>query len=267
MSGAPCDAPAPGLYLYGIGARPGPDLTAAIDAVTGITGTPPFVLELGERAVIASHHPGGEILQTRRRMLAHTRVLEAAMSAVPVLPMRFGLVGGTEAEVAGLVAAHEHEIEAQLARIAGRVEIGLRVSFPREAALSALLSDHGELIAERDRLQRRGADAHFERIELGRRVAEVLDRRRTDAQAALAARVAPLCERHVLRPPEEDVEVLRAECLVAREDEPGFAEAIAREAAQSAFAPGAEPLIRLVGPVPPFHFVDLSLVRPGAEAA
>lgn len=257
----------PGLYLYGLASDPGPGLAAALEGVDGLGGERPALLGLGGRAVIASPHECGEILQTRRRMLTHTRVLEAAMSAATVLPMRFGLVASDMADVEAMIAEHAADIDTQLARIEGQVEIGLRIRFPREAALAALLAERPELAAERDRLRGCGAGAHFERIELGRRVAEGLDRRRTEAQRQLAARIAPLCTDHLLRIPEEDVEVLRAECLLPADAEPGFAAAVQAAVAPCAFAPGAEPAIRLVGPVPPYHFVDLVLRRPGVEAA
>jgi len=257
----------PGLYLYGLASDPDPDLAATLEGVDGLSGERPALLGLGGRAVIASPHECGEILQTRRRMLAHTRVLETAMSAATVLPMRFGLVASDMADVEAMIAEHAADIDTQLARIEGQVEIGLRIRFPREAALAALLAERPELAAERDRLRGRGAGAHFERIELGRRVAEGLDRRRTEAQRQLAARIGPLCTDHVLRTPEEDVEVLRAECLLPADAEPGFAAAVQEAVAPCVFAPDAEPAIRLVGPVPPYHFVDLVLKRPGVEAA
>lgn len=263
---APSDT-SEGLYLYGLAASANPALAAVLDGHSGIAGAPPRLLDLGGRGVIASPHPPGEVLQTRRRMLAHTRVLEAAMTAGPVLPMRFGHVATSAGSVAALVEAHAERIDSQLARLAGHVEIGVRVRFQREAALSALLAVRPDLVAARDRLQGRGAEAHFERIELGRRVAEALDRRRTEAQHELAVQIARLCTDHVLRAPEDDVEVLRAECLVPAEDEPCFAATVHEAAARSAFAPGADPLIRIVGPVPPFHFVDLALARPDADAA
>jgi hypothetical protein len=257
----------PGLYLYGLASGHAPGLADTLEGVTGLGGERPVLLGLGGRAVIASPHECGEILQTRRRMLAHTRVLEAAMSAATVLPMRFGLVASDMADVEAMIAEHAVDIDTQLARIEGQVEIGLRIRFPREAALAALLADQPGLAAERDRLRGHGAGAHFERIELGRRVAEGLDRRRTEAQRQLAARIAPLCTDHVLRPPEEDVEVLRAECLLPADAEPGFAAAVQAAIAPCAFAPGAEAAIRLVGPVPPYHFVDLVLRQPGVAAA
>jgi hypothetical protein len=256
-----------GLYLYGLAAGDDAALAAALTGVDGVAGASPTLLDLGGRAIIASPHPCGEILRTRRRMLAHTRVLEAAMQVATVLPMRFGLIASDRADVAAMVADHAAAVDAQLARIAGQVEIGLRVSFPREAALAAVLADRPDLAAARDRLRGRGASGHFERVELGRQVAEALDRRRTESQRALAARLAPLCTDHVLRTPEEDIEVLRAECLLPAEAEPGFASAVQQAVSHCTFAPGAEPSIRLVGPVPPYHFVDLVLGRPGAEAA
>ncbi len=256
-----------GLYLYGLTPGVSPSVAGALRGVPGISGTPPGFFEVGGWGVIAEPHACGEIPRTRRRMLAHTRVLEAALAEAPVLPMRFGLVADSAQEVTDLVTANSGRIDAQFARIAGRLEFGLRVRFPRQSALDGLLAERPDLAAARDRLRGRGAEAHFDRIDLGRHVAEALERRRTDAQRVLISAVAPLCVDHVLRPPEDDVELLRAEVLVDAEGQSRLAADVERAAHGTGFAPGAEATVRLVGPVPAFHFVDLSLGEPGAEAA
>lgn len=255
------------IYLYGIADAPAERVAKSIEGHAGISGAPPLALVCGGHTVIVTPHDGSEILRTRRRMLAHTRVLEAATAEATVLPMRFGLVAECEEALAGLIEAHAPAIATQFARIAGHAEVGLRISFPREAALRALLAAEPAIAAERDRLAGRGAEAHFARIDLGRKVAEALERRRTAAQRRLLADLPAEAADHVLRAPESDVEVLRAECLLRNGGGDALAERMLDCARACGFAPGAEPEIRLVGPVPPFHFVDLALTPPGAEAA
>ncbi|MEO1678556.1 MAG: GvpL/GvpF family gas vesicle protein [Pseudomonadota bacterium] len=258
----------PGLYLYGLFRGSGPDLERALFEVKGATNGAPELRDLGIAAIIAGGHDGSEILQTRRRMLAHTRVLETAMAYGTVLPMRFGLVAEDMATLSAMLASHAEAIAARFDHLAGQVELGLRVSVPRAAALDAVLAAEPALAAARDRLMGRGAEGHFDRIELGRAVAEALERRRTRAQSALIRELAGAVTDHVLRAPEDDCELLRAECLVPAGAADDLAATVERAAAALDFAPGAEPAIRLVGPVPAFHFVDLALApSAGREAA
>lgn len=255
------------VYLYALLVADAERAAAALDQAAGVTGSPE-VHRVGSVLVVASAHDGSEILQTRRRMLAHTRVLERLLPLGPVLPMRFGLVAESMARVDQLVGARQGDIERAVARVAGKVELGLRISWPREAALAALLASDPALAAARDRLTGRGAEAHFDRIALGRRVAEALDRRRTDTQRRLLAAIAPHCSAHVVKTPEEDVEALRVECLVDAGEQDRLAEIAEDAAAGSGFAPGADPVVRVVGPVAPYHFVALDLMpAPTDEAA
>jgi hypothetical protein len=252
-------------YLYGL--MPAACAPAGrISEVEGLQRAPVAVCPVGDVAVIRSDHDGSEIRRTRRQMQAHTRVLERLVELGPVLPMRFGLVATTLDELAPLIRAAGDRIADEFARIDGQVEIGVRIGWPREAALARLLEAEPALARARDRLVGRGADAHFERIDLGRRVAEALDRRRTAAQHAIVPQIARLCTDHVLRVPESDVEAVRMECLLPAGAEGDLAAAAETAAASVDFAADAEPEIRLVGPLPPFNFVELSL-WPDGEAA
>lgn len=254
-------------YLYGLTRQVEPALEDALRDLAGATSGAPKACILAGRSVVIGAHDGSEILQTRRRMLAHARVLEAMMGVSPVLPMRFGHVAADVAVIDALLSTHHSEIETQFDRIGHHVEVGLRVRMDRRTALTAMLEEMPSLVAARDRLAGRGAEAHFDRIDLGRRVADALDARRTRAQHGLAAAIAKACEDHVLKAPEDDVELIRAECLVAPDALEALAEIADRAARASGFAPGAEPEVRLIGPVPPFHFIELSLALPEEAVA
>lgn len=258
-----CDS----LYLYGIADGDADEVREAIAEAGSVTPAPPEVRRAGRWLILVSPHDGSEILQTRRRMLAHTRVLERAMTRATVLPMRFGHVAEGAAALAGQLAAHDDRIAARISALRGRAEFGLRVSVPREPVLAAILDDDPRLAAQRDRLVGRGHAAHYEKIELGRRVAEALERRRTDAQHRLAAELSGLCESHVLKAPEEDVELLRAECLVPADRAGAVAARVEAAASALGLAGAQEVSVRLVGPVPPFHFVELSLAPEAAGGA
>jgi len=249
-------------YLYALLPGQGPLPLDSLAQMTGVKGAAVDVSPVGPYHLVHSAHDGAELLRTRRLMLAHTRVLEALLGACPLLPMRFGLVAESLAEIDALVREAQPRIDAEFARITGNSEIGLRISWPRDRALSRLLEVDPTLARARDALLGRGAEAHFDRIELGRRVAEALERRRTDAQSALLRHLAPLCRDHVLRVPEEDVEVLRMECLVPEAGGEDRVVAAALEAAATVdFAGAEEPMVKVVGPVPPFNFVNLPLLQ------
>lgn len=248
------------LYAYAI-VRP--DRAAPPPGVTGIGGTPVALLPAGPFAVIAGPAPEGEVRRTRRNLLAHVKVLEAALGHGPLLPMRFGVVAAGREALAAHVGRHADALAALLERHDGVAEFGLRITFPREAAMAALAARRPDFAATRARLLREGA-GRLAYADLGRAVAEALDDARKTAERALMALLRPLARDAVLRAPESDVEVLRAEFLLPLGAEDAFAATAAERAAALPFGGGAVPELRLVGPVPAYSFVSLALDAPVA---
>ena len=246
------------IYLYGLAAADNSTLSAALSGLTGLQG-PLRLARVGLWTLVYSNHDNQEILPKRRLLLAHTKVLESILPVGTVLPARFGLVATDLEQVTALIDENTDQITEQFRKVAGAVELGLRVSFPRQAALQAALQSNQSLRAEQAALRQSGPEAHFAIAAFGGRLAELVDRRRGDAQRALLADLRPLARDHILRKPEEDTEVLRAEFLVTETDQDTFQEAVVAAAAKLDFAAGEDPLIQVIGPVPMYHFVRLNL--------
>lgn len=248
-----------GWYLHGLARGDASELRAALADEPGATGQPE-VSAIGPILVIHAPAPEGEVPTTRRRMLGHARVLERAMGAADVLPMRFGHVARDPALLDPVLREAAPEIEVEFSRLSGRIEIGVRLSVAREAALAALVRDVPNL-------QRRAAEARRAgltgQIDFGRHVAEALDRARQAAQRRMIDALRPLTEDVVPGTPESDVELLRAEFLLDRRSESEFTAAVQAAALDEASRLGCEPVLRLVGPSPAYHFVKLALVAPG----
>ncbi|PJI91434.1 gas vesicle protein GvpL/GvpF [Yoonia maricola] len=246
------------IYLYGLAAAEETVLSGMLTHAQGLQG-PLKLAHIGPWCLIYSDHDDQEILPKRRLLLAHTRVLETVLPICTILPARFGLVAQDLAQVSALVEENATEITAQFAKVTGAIELGVRISFPRQVALDAALQSDTQLYAQQVALRKRGPEAHFAIAEFGGRLADLLDQRRGVAQRATLAALRPLTRDHVLRKPEEDTEVLRAEFLVDANAQDSFQDAVAATAAKLDFAPGAEPLIQMIGPVPMYHFVRLNL--------
>lgn len=253
-------------WLYGL--LRVPDLAARLEAspVEGLAG-PVQALDLGGIALAFSACDGQPVPQRRRFLKGHAQALEALMEHGPLLPFRFGHIARDLGRIERLIEASRAGIETEFATLAGKAEVGLKVEFDREAALARMLAEIPELARQRDRLMARGGGERMAQIELGRRVAETLESRRTAAQRALLRKLAPLAANHVLHSPEEDVQLLRAAFLLPQEGVEAFAAAVEEAAIACGFA-DTPPRIRLVHPTPPFHFVSLSLGdTPDSEVA
>ncbi len=191
-------------------------------------------------------------------MLSHARVLEAIVTCAPVLPMQFGVVCPNIAEIKSVSMKSEDAL-AELDRLEGRAEWGVRVAADRDAMIAVLASERPELRQAYRQAADRGAAGHYDRVELGRRVGRLLSERRAQAETALLRRLAPLADAHKRKPHETDGEILRAEFLLPLNREEAFAEAVAAAGAELATCDGVAPNIRIVGPAPASHFVNLRI--------
>lgn len=242
------------LYLYGL-LDPESD-PGALTEMEGVGGRV-SVAPCGKLCLIHGWSEEEEILPRRRDLLAHARVLEAAMAFGTVLPMRFGMVSPSAADIHERIACRADQVDQALDHLRGRVELGIRITAPEEAALSATLAREPSLRQARQRLAT-GAD-HFQKIEFGRKLGEAMARHRAEGQKQALAQLAPMVVDHVLRAPESDAEVLRAEVLVDRAHIEDFSTGLEGLCADLTFA-GPTPCDgRIIGPGPAFSFVKLVL--------
>lgn len=254
------------LYLYGL-IEPDERGNCIPDQIpVGVTGAVQ-IQEVTEGLLVFGADADDDILPKRRNLLAHTRVLEAFNPGNTLLPMRFGMTSPSMERVTDVLAAQRAEVAAAFDAIRGAVELGLRVSFPKDAALSQTLVDHPDLAAERARLAAFSKPPHFETAEFGRRLGEALDRRRQQAQKAVVSALSDRLRRYVLRAPEDDAQVLALDVLVETDQQDRLAAELSKAVEGLRFAPSAEPWIRVVGPIPPYSFVQLNLGEADRDAA
>ena len=240
-----------------------PRIPEGLDGVTGAVSA----VRCGERFLVYGAHDGEEILPRRRLLLSHARVLEQAMETGTVLPMRFGMTCGSIEEVEGMLDARRGDIETAFDRIRGHVEVGVRAAAPEGAALEAALAHDPVLRSQRNALMTRTRHDHFATAEFGRALSEAVAARRDLAQQAMLEHLLPSAVDHIVKSPETDFEVLRAEFLIQRSEYEVFAARVEEAVDTLGFAGPNGCSAQLVGPGPAFHFVVLNLAEPGTEEA
>lgn len=238
-------------YVYGV-TRSG--VSGELPAAAGIEGRPVARVEHGPVAALVSVAPSGPVKANRRNLLAHTEVLQAAVTSNCVLPMRFGVVMPSEEAVAQeLLAAHEDVLAEQLRTFDGLVELDLKVTCPEEVLLRGILSERPDLADLRESIRGRPADAtYFEQLRLGELVAAAVEEKRGALLRHTLSRLEPLALSTEVGEPAHEHMLVNVAFLVDREAVGAFdheAEALARE-----LGPGMR--CKYVGPLPPFHFVD-----------
>lgn len=240
------------LYLYAL-------VPADADGEAGCRGlddAPLCHIASGHVAVVASEVTRPVIRPERRHIASSQAVQRKLLDRGDVLPMAFGTVAADRTAVIRLLESRQAEFAALLARVAGKVEMGLRVSLCPGRVFRIVLEREPALKAQRDRTLRASRRASRDQlIRTGQMVEAALDRLRADVRGT----VAESLQRHavdieVLTPRSEDV-LADLACLVPRVEAPLFAQWVAEAAADF----GEEFIFDYSGPWPPHHFGSLHL--------
>jgi hypothetical protein len=253
------------LYVYGLVEDAGAITGASSDPCLGqgIGAGEVRLMQAGQLTALVSDIPPGPVAQTRRNMVAHTSVLERAISRTDILPLRFGTVATDPAAFSRCIGTHDGKFRQAFRDIAGRVELGVKASWREGVVFSDIIAADEELCRMRDRLRRLPAtETYYERVELGRRVEAALDRHRMVETAAIVAELAPLVEREAELHNLDNDMILNRAFLVRRENEKLF------DARMQAVAERCSDRVnfRYVGPVPPYNFVRLQVSWLGGAA-
>jgi hypothetical protein len=110
-------------YVYGLAQ---PRETHLPEALQGLHGSPVRLEAVGSFEAIVTDFTVGVLKTDRESVLAHERVLQAAMETATPLPFRFGAVLGEE-RLATFVSQNVDVLQADLARVRGMVQMTARL--------------------------------------------------------------------------------------------------------------------------------------------
>jgi len=213
-----------GKYIYAIVAAGASDIVG----IPGIGGHPLSVIAEGRVAAVVSDVGPGRIRPERRNLGAHQNVLKTLLDLSPVpLPMSFGIVGESSAGVRRMLARNQAAILEQLQRVAGKVEMGLRVRWDVPNIFEFLVDTHAELRDMRDRIVGSGRMAtHDEKIEIGSMFDRTLNRDRARLTEEVQQFLYPVSAEMKVNKCKDEYEVMNLACLVRREHLDAFSNAI-----------------------------------------
>jgi len=246
-----------GRYLYGLIRSDEEVEFGAIGlAHDGGPGRVRTVLVDSMGAVLSDFTVGGRLLPLRKNLEPHNQVLREVMRTTTVVPMTFGHVARSDEAIKKLLRLHREAIGTQLDRVAGCVEMGLKVKLDVENVYDHVVRIDPELKARRDQVFGPGAQAgQNEKMELGKLFEERLNQERDDQTDRLLEMLRGSVREAKVNPPKGEKMLMDAAFLVDRSGQKAF-EARVYEVAE-AFPP--ELVFDLSGPWAPFHFVDLDL--------
>jgi hypothetical protein len=210
------------MWIYGIC-----DRSPLPPGARGLAGAPLEALGEGGLVAVFTRHAQSIGDPSPEALWSHEQVVERLMADRTVVPVRFGSTVAGEDALRRLLAERRESLTAAIARVRGRVELGLRVH-------------HEEPVAGGD-MSASGRDYLLSRLQATRRAG--------DAAAALHEPLAALASDSVRQPPGGAGELLRSAYLVDRRGVAGFCTRVRR-------LQDAHPEIAMLctGPWPPYSF-------------
>ena len=249
--------PARGCYLYGIIRDPGDKDFGPIGLE--VAGKPGRVhtLSVGSVAAVISDIPAdSNILPLRKNLDPHYRVIREVMQASTIIPVTFGHVAKNRQQVERALQHNLAEIEAELDRLDGKVEMGLKVKWDIDNIFEYMVTSDQELSERRDQIFGRSyAPSQREKLELGQMFEKHLNREREDQTDRVVEAFRPCVCGVKVNPPKSDKSVMDIAFLVDRDNLKAFEERVYEVA-------GTFPsqfLFDYTGPLAPFNFAALQL--------
>jgi Gas vesicle synthesis protein GvpL/GvpF len=224
--------------------------------VSGIDGNAVHTITDGRVSAVASDLSYSRIRPERRHLAAHQQVLARLMEETTLLPMRFGMIADNTGEVRRLLSLNRERFLAHLDRMAGKVEMGLRVRWDVPNIFAYFVNRDPELRRLRDRYFGGPRDAtRDEMIEIGQFFDGLLKRERDACIRRVEEIIARCCTEIKKNPCRNEQVVMNLACLVERNASAEF-EAAVMEAAQRFDDDFA---FESNGPWAPHNFVELDL--------
>lgn len=241
-----------GTYIYCI-ARAQPFRAAPTFKAEAIAGPehPTRLLRYGDLVAVVSDAPARRMEITREHLLTHEGVILEVMERGEVIPLSFGTIASNDTAVTErlLKGAYDDLLE-QLKAIRGCVELDLKVLWDQERLYAEIVEEDEQIRALRRDIERAPLD---ERIELGRLISEAIaSKSDREAQQVLEA-LEPLALE--TRPGRmlNDTMILNTAFLVEKAQQAAFEQQVS----DLARLEEGRLVFRLVGPVPPYHFVEV----------
>jgi hypothetical protein len=240
-------------YIYGIIREP----RLKRFSFPGVGDSLVYTINYGGIGAVVSATDLTEIDPTRRNVKAHTVVQEGVLEQYCLLPMGFGVVAADGDEVHQLLESNYDGLTAELDRLAGKIEVELKVFWEQEAVVREIQNENQELTRLKAQVDEAKSPGKVREllIQAGLHVdAIVRDWKARYAELVYSILQELACEAKVNNPIGIK-NLLNASFLIDRPRETEFREQVYRLDARFQ----GRMNFKYVGPLPPYNFISLKL--------
>lgn len=222
--------------------------------LAGIDGSPVSFVTVGAIAAATSATEVKKIRPQRKNLAAHQDVVTHLARNYDMLPVAFGLIADDVQQVEQVLRSHQETLVEQINRVSGHLEmtVNLRWSVPN---VVQYFVDRYEALSEARAAIAAGTATRDDQIAMGQYFEKLLNLEREQHTAKFLEVLNPFCKEIDVQPPREEADCMRLACLIQRDSEEAFNQAVYRAA--SLFSDDFS--ISFNGPWPTYSFVKLAL--------
>ena len=240
-------------YIYGIIEEAKPRRFSFL----GVGDAEVYTINHRKLAAVISDTALEEVDPTRKDVRAHTVVQDELLKYYTLLPMGFGMIASSQDDVLKLLEKNYQGLTRELVRLAGKVEVELKVFWDQEAMIKELQGGSEELTRLKAKIN--GDSSPIEAQRLLVEAGKLVERIALDWKARYADRVYTVLKGLSidarLNNPLGVKNVLNASFLIERVREGDFQKEVYKLDSQYQ----GKVNFKYVGPLAPYNFVNVKL--------
>jgi hypothetical protein len=242
-----------GEYIYGIVEEP----QHRKFSFPGVGSADVYTINHEQIAAVVSDTELSEIDPTRKNVQAHTIAQEALLKEYNLLPMGFGMVATGEGEVGRLLEDNYEGLLGELHRLAGKIEVELKVYWDQETVIKEIQGESQELSRLKAKVNAVSSLVEVRNlmIEAGKLVESIVQDWKTRYAELVYAILQELSFEAKVNNPVGIKNLLNASFLIEKSRESEFKEQVYKLDAKFQ----GKMNFKYVGPLPPYNFVNLKL--------
>ncbi|MBI3931606.1 MAG: GvpL/GvpF family gas vesicle protein [Chloroflexi bacterium] len=223
----------------------------------GIGSADVYTINHERMAAVVSDTELPEIDPTRKNVRAHTVVQEALLKEYNLLPMGFGMVATDRGEVRRLLEDNYDGLLGELHRLAGKIEVELKVFWEQEAVVKELQGENAELSRLKAKINTASSPVEVQNLlsTAGKLVESIVRHWKTRYAELVYAILQELSCEAKMNNPVGIKNLLNASFLIEKSRECEFKEQVYK--LDAGFQ--GKMNFKYVGPLPPYNFVSLKL--------
>jgi hypothetical protein len=251
-------------YVYGI-------IPTTESLTFGASGFPPqpeqvYTVVYRGLGCVMSNYLGEDFASLGREslvrcLMAHQVVVERVMKGYPILPVKFGTLVDGDSRVQRLIEQGHRQFARALTVLDGKVEMEVAATWDLKRVLEEIGREEEILRLKKAVANRPSTEILEEQIRAGRIVKEFLDRRRDEYQQRMVESLRAMALDLKPNALIADEMVMNVAFLIQREREEEFDKRV--EELDRLFDDRIS--FRVIGPLPPYSFSTVELIRPSAD--